>query len=147
MRQAVPLFMVLLSIGAFLLTYNIVTMIIHYQKTSPRKHHLLIDPLVGMPDNLKRPRNQKRHFHVALTATDWAYSKWQCRIMYYWYKKKKDLPGSNMGNFTRILHSGSPDNLMDEIPTFVVDPLPPGLDKVRKNVPSFLHHNDQNYFI
>lgn len=137
MRQAVALFMVLLSIGAFLLTYNFVTMIIHYQKTSPRKDHLLIDPLVEMPDYVKRPRNQKRPFHVALTATDWAYSKWQCRIMYYWYKKKKDLPGSNMGKFTRILHSGNPDNLMDEIPTFVVDPLPPGLDKVRKNVLSF----------
>ncbi|KAM3287600.1 hypothetical protein P3S67_021030 [Capsicum chacoense] len=44
-------------------------------------------------------------------------------------RKKKDLPGSEMGKFTRILHSGSPDNLMDEIPTFVVDPLPDGLDR------------------
>ncbi|KAI3717239.1 hypothetical protein L1987_68727 [Smallanthus sonchifolius] len=34
-----------------------------------------------------------------------------------------------MGKFTRILHSGQPDNLMEEIPTFVVDPLPSGLDK------------------
>jgi hypothetical protein len=39
-----------------------------------------------------------------------------------------------MGGFTRILHSGKPDNLMDEIPTTVVDPLPAGLDQV-----SFLH--------
>jgi len=29
-----------------------------------------------------------------------------------------------MGGFTRILHSGRPDELMDEIPTVVVDPLP-----------------------
>ncbi|XP_020424963.1 heme-binding protein 2 [Prunus persica] len=34
-----------------------------------------------------------------------------------------------MGGFTRILHSGNPDNLMDEIPTMVVDPLPAGLDR------------------
>ncbi|KAJ0978781.1 hypothetical protein J5N97_014255 [Dioscorea zingiberensis] len=34
-----------------------------------------------------------------------------------------------MGGFTRILHSGKPDDLMDEMPTFVVDPLPRGMDK------------------
>ncbi|KAG9138255.1 hypothetical protein Leryth_001475 [Lithospermum erythrorhizon] len=49
--------------------------------------------------------------------------------MYYWYNKKKDLPGSDMGGFTRILHTGKKDNLMDEIPTFIVDPLPNGLDQ------------------
>ncbi|XP_028105557.1 hydroxyproline O-arabinosyltransferase 3-like [Camellia sinensis] len=54
-------------------------------------------------------------------ATDAPYSKWQCQIMYYWYKKVKAMPGSDMGGFTRVLHSGNPDNLMEEIPTFVVD--------------------------
>lgn len=34
-----------------------------------------------------------------------------------------------MGGFTRVLHSGKPDKLMDEIPTIVVDPLPEGLDR------------------
>ena len=29
-----------------------------------------------------------------------------------------------MGGFTRLLHSGKADDLMDEIPTMVVDPLP-----------------------
>ena len=29
-----------------------------------------------------------------------------------------------MGGFTRILHSGKPDDLMAEIPTVVVEPLP-----------------------
>ena len=43
----------------------------------------------------------------------------------------KDREGSEMGGFTRILHSGEPDHVMDEIPTFVVDPLPAGVDKVR----------------
>ncbi|GMP34061.1 hypothetical protein CsSME_00007100 [Camellia sinensis var. sinensis] len=61
-------------------------------------------------------------------ATDAPYSKWQCQIMYYWYKKVKAMPGSDMGGFTRVLHSRNPDNLMEEIPTFVVDPFPDGLD-------------------
>ncbi|KAK6140383.1 hypothetical protein DH2020_025867 [Rehmannia glutinosa] len=137
MRQAVPVFLVLLSIGVFFLTYNFVTMIIHYREFGPRKwtfgekrSQLLIDPVVQIPEYAKKePKKQRRLFHVALTATDAPYSRWQCRIMYYWYKKKKDLPGSDMGKFTRILHSGNPDNLMDEIPTFVVDPLPAGLDR------------------
>jgi hypothetical protein len=29
-----------------------------------------------------------------------------------------------MGGFTRLLHSGEPDDLMDEVPTFVASPLP-----------------------
>lgn len=29
-----------------------------------------------------------------------------------------------MGGFTRLLHSGEPDDLMDEVPTFVAQPLP-----------------------
>ena len=30
----------------------------------------------------------------------------------------------DMGGFTRLLHSGAPDDLMEEIPTFVANPLP-----------------------
>lgn len=137
MGRASPVFLFLLALGFFIATYNLVTMIIHNRNASPGKwfhedleSQSLSDPIIEMPDNVKRPKNAKLPFHVALTATDAPYSKWQCRIMYYWYKKKKELPGSEMGGFTRILHSGNPDNLMDEIPTFVVDPLPAGLDRV-----------------
>lgn len=137
MGRASPVFLILLALGFFIATYNLVTMIIHNRTASPGKwsredleSQSLSDPIIEMPDNVKRPKNAKLPFHVALTATDAPYSKWQCRIMYYWYKKKKELPGSEMGGFTRILHSGNPDNLMDEIPTFVVDPLPAGLDRV-----------------
>ncbi|CAO2837381.1 unnamed protein product [Amaranthus hypochondriacus] len=80
-------------------------------------------------DEAKRVVSPNRKFHVAVTATDSLYSKWQSRVMYYWYKKVKDLPGSDMGGFTRVLHSGQADNLMKEIPTFVVNPLPNGLDQ------------------
>lgn len=40
--------------------------------------------------------NTKSKFHVVVTATDVAYSQWECMIMYYWYKKAKVVPGSGM---------------------------------------------------
>uniref|UniRef100_A0ACD5VMY0 Uncharacterized protein n=1 Tax=Avena sativa TaxID=4498 RepID=A0ACD5VMY0_AVESA len=90
------------------------------------------DPVVRMPEWMRKAggaRGRRRPFHVALTATDAAYSRWQCRVMYYWYKQMQARPeGADMGGFTRVLHSGKPDGLMDEIPTFVVDPLPAGKD-------------------
>lgn len=126
--------LILLTIGFFFATYNLVAMIMHYRSIGKWAHddsdgQIFLDPVTEMPEDVKKAKNAKMPFHVALTATDAPYSKWQCRIMYYWYKKKKDLPGSEMGGFTRILHSGKPDNLMDEIPTTVVDPLPAGLDQ------------------
>ncbi|XP_009140634.1 hydroxyproline O-arabinosyltransferase 2 [Brassica rapa] len=75
------------------------------------------------------PKKTKRLFHTAVTATDSVYSTWQCRIMYYWYNRFRDEPGSEMGGYTRILHSGRPDGLMNEIPTFVANPLPSGVDQ------------------
>ncbi|KAI7985883.1 Hydroxyproline O-arabinosyltransferase 1 [Camellia lanceoleosa] len=57
------------------------------------------------------------------------YKPWTAaRIMYYWFKQFKDGPNSEMGGFTRILHSGKPNSFMDEIPTFVAQPLPTGTD-------------------
>ena len=68
-------------------------------------------------------------YHVLLTANDAVYVRWQSRIMYHQYKKIAADPtlAGAMGGFTRILHSGKPDDLMDEIPTVVVDPLPKGI--------------------
>lgn len=108
-------------------------MMIHYgssEGVATDDGALFFDPITEMPEHVKNRKTSRAPFHVALTATDAPYNKWQCRIMYYWYKKQKSLPGSEMGGFTRILHSGKPDNLMDEIPTVVVDPLPAGLDRV-----------------
>ncbi|XP_015873647.3 hydroxyproline O-arabinosyltransferase PLENTY [Ziziphus jujuba] len=127
-----PVLLVLLALGFFFATYNLITLIIH-NKASISGSWMwdgteLFDPVIQRPDDEKSAGNSKK-YHVALTATDAPYSQWQCRIMYYWYKKMKDMPGSDMGKFTRVLHSGSPDNLMEEIPSFVVDPLPQGLDR------------------
>ena len=78
------------------------------------------------PPPPKKKGNGK--FHVLLTANDAQYVKWQSRIMYHYYKKIKAAhPDSGFGGVTRILHSGHPDDLMDEIPTVVVDTLPPNI--------------------
>ncbi|THU51431.1 hypothetical protein C4D60_Mb06t30980 [Musa balbisiana] len=89
------------------------------------------DPVVQMPFDRRRDEGRRpRPFHTAVTASDSVYNAWQCRVMYYWFKKVRDAtPASEMGGFTRILHSGRPDKLVDEIPTFVADPLPAGTDQ------------------
>lgn len=126
MGRVSPILLVLLSLGFSFATYNLLTMIIH-NKASNSGSWDSSDPVIR--EEVKRSGDSNLKYHVALTATDTVYSQWQCRIMYYWYKKTKDMPGSSMGKFTRILHSGVSDKLVDEIPTFVVDPLPEGLDR------------------
>ncbi|PKI57767.1 hypothetical protein CRG98_021834, partial [Punica granatum] len=120
LRRASPLFLVL-GLGFLFAAYNFFSVIGHNRASITMNGSDGDDPIIKNWESLR--------FHVAVTATDSPYSKWQCRIMYYWYKRVKDMPGSEMGKFTRILHSGSPDNLIEEIPTFVVDPLPEGLDR------------------
>ncbi|GMJ07738.1 hydroxyproline O-arabinosylatransferase 1 [Hibiscus trionum] len=78
---------------------------------------------------IKMMHSKKRMFHTAVTASDGVYNAWQCRVMYYWFKQHKNGPNSEMGGFTRILHSGEPDEYMDEIPTFIAQPLPDGADQ------------------
>lgn len=134
MGGASPLFLVLLVFGFAFGSYNVITMLMHNRSignwiSDDYSGAAFFDPVVEMPENVRKYKSDKP-YHVALTATDAPYSRWQCRIMYYWYKKMKQRPGSEMGGFTRILHSGNPDDLMNEIPTMVVDPLPAGLDRV-----------------
>ncbi|KAF5469841.1 hypothetical protein F2P56_010400 [Juglans regia] len=124
MGQASPILLIMLALGFFFATYNLLRMIFHHGSFGKwlavnSNGVLSFDPYIEMPENLRKQRNVKSLFHVA-AATDAPYNKWQCRIMYYWYKKQKNLPGSEMGAFTLILHSGNPDYLMDEIPTVVV---------------------------
>mmetsp|Transcript_63547 Transcript_63547/g.200965 ORF Transcript_63547/g.200965 Transcript_63547/m.200965 type:complete len:560 (+) Transcript_63547:123-1802(+) len=65
-----------------------------------------------------------RAYHVLMTANTHRYVQWQSRVCYYWYmKQKRKNPGGSMGGFTRLLHSGRPDQYMEEIPTVVVDAL------------------------
>lgn len=61
-----------------------------------------------------------RNIHAVVTGDSNPYMTWQMRQCYYWYKKAAAEPGSELGAFTRILHTGEPDGLMGEIPTVVV---------------------------
>lgn len=126
---------VLITFSVALITYNIII-----SANAPLKQGfpgpstgslISVDPIIKMPvDRSKSAKpTSKRLFHTAVTASDSVYNTWQCRIMYYWFKKFKSSPGSDMGGFTRILHSGKPDKFMDEIPTFVAQPLPSGMDQ------------------
>ncbi|WVZ03927.1 hypothetical protein V8G54_024733 [Vigna mungo] len=132
MGRASTFLIIFIVLGSSFATYNLVTMLRRYgssEGVAVSDGGLFFDPIFEMPDHVKNRKTSKAPFHVALTATDAPYNKWQCRVMYYWYKQQKKLPGSEMGGFTRILHSGKSDNLMDEIPTVVVDPLAAGLDR------------------
>ena len=128
-------FTLLITFSVALITYNILIsanapLKQEFPGPSRSSSSISVDPVIKMPIDRSKKANSKRLFHTAVTASDSVYNAWQCRIMYYWFKKFKDEPNSEMGGFTRILHSGKPDKFMDEIPTFVAQPLPAGMDQV-----------------
>ncbi|CAH2044403.1 unnamed protein product [Thlaspi arvense] len=130
---------VLISLSVALITYNILIsanapLKQGFPGRSSSSSDISDDPVIELPRGGSRIRGSERKrrlFHTAVTASDSVYNTWQCRVMYYWFQKVKDSagPGSEMGGFTRILHSGKPDKYMDEIPTFVAQPLPSGMDQ------------------
>lgn len=95
-------------------------------------------PMVGWTTGIKmkakksagpasQSENKDRSYHIVVSAQGLA-THWQARIHYYWYKKiKKQCEAAgrcDMGGFTRLLHSGKADDLMEEIPSFVAEELP-----------------------
>lgn len=134
-------FTLVITLSAALITYNVIISAnapLKSEFPGPSKTNpsiattdgdggfISVDPIIKMPLD----RSKKRLFHTAVTSSDSVYNTWQARVMYYWFKRFRDQPGSEMGGFTRILHSGRPDRFMDEIPTFVAQPLPDGIDQV-----------------
>lgn len=103
----------------------------HPYGTAPAKE----GPDVGWTTGIMVPKTEtpageggkERSFHVVITAAGSA-THWQSRVGYYWFKKvKQDCEAAGecqMGSFTRLLHTGEPDDLMNEIPTWVAQPLP-----------------------
>ncbi|CAN4076894.1 unnamed protein product [Withania somnifera] len=125
-------FTVVIIFSAALITYNILISAnasFKQELPGPSTKTFSQDPIIKMPLDRSKSNIKKRLFHTAVTSSDSVYNTWQCRIMYYWFNKFKDEPNSEMGGFTRILHSGKPDRFMDEIPTFVAQPLPSGMDQ------------------
>lgn len=65
---------------------------------------------------------------LACASSGWLVTRFlQARVHYYWFLKTRRQCRAagkcHMGGFTRLLHSGEQDELMDEIPTVVVNPL------------------------
>ena len=86
----------------------------------------------GENSESKKAGKTSGKYHMVVTADSAVYSSWQVQACYYWYKKvKEEHPDSDLGGFTRLLHTGKTDNLMDIIPTVVVDAEPEERLKVR----------------
>ena len=67
----------LVAAGAFLISYNFFAMLLRGGGAGAGAAAGARDPVVAMPAWMREAR--RRPFHVALTATDAAYSRWQCR--------------------------------------------------------------------
>ncbi|THU70192.1 hypothetical protein C4D60_Mb08t22430 [Musa balbisiana] len=69
MGRASPLFLVLLGLGVFFATYNLVTLVIHHQRRERRAELPGVDPVTRMPDELRRTEGSRRPFHVVSITT------------------------------------------------------------------------------
>ncbi|GFH27710.1 uncharacterized protein HaLaN_26080, partial [Haematococcus lacustris] len=81
----------------------------------------------ALPSPTSQPTSNPRQYHVITSAQGFG-NHWQARIHYWWYQRQRQLCQAqgqcDMGGFTRLLHSGEADDLMDEVPTVVVRPIP-----------------------
>ncbi|KAG2487203.1 hypothetical protein HYH03_014177 [Edaphochlamys debaryana] len=79
------------------------------------------------PVKEKMPGNS---VHTLFTSNGSPYQNIQARIMVGTYHMVRKMPGGErMVALTRILHRTTPDEVMDEIPTFIAQPLQPECDK------------------
>ncbi|KAG2437347.1 hypothetical protein HXX76_006002 [Chlamydomonas incerta] len=68
--------------------------------------------------------------HTLFTSNGSPYQNIQARIMVGTYNIVRKMPGGErLVALTRILHRTTPDEVMDEIPTFIAQPLQPECDK------------------
>jgi hydroxyproline O-arabinosyltransferase len=91
----------------------------------------LLEPLQAVDETPTAFGGRERRYHTVTTAQGTG-TQWQMRVHYYWFKKQQAkcreqyLDNCHMGGFTRLLHSGFDDELSNEVPTYVVNPLPSG---------------------
>jgi len=68
----------------------------------------------------------RKAYHTILTATAQVYQQWQCRVMYFHWKKQRDNDPkgacTELTGFTRLVASagGRPDGLEGEVPSYFV---------------------------
>eukprot|EP00887_Chlorella_sp_A99_P004186 scaffold23.g4186.t1 len=83
----------------------------------------------AQPQQSQGQEQGQEKYHMLISDGGGTYSQWQSRVCYYWYTNAKERhPDSALGGFTRLLHSGEPDEFLDEVPTLVLDRLPAPLD-------------------
>jgi len=69
---------------------------------------------------------ERKPYHTILTATSQVYQKWQCRVMYFHWKKQRALDPAGvcteLTGFTRLVANGNgdPDGIEGEIPSYFV---------------------------
>ncbi|GFR47682.1 hypothetical protein Agub_g9430 [Astrephomene gubernaculifera] len=79
------------------------------------------------PVKEKMPGNT---IHTLFTSNGSPYQNIQARVMVGTYNIVRKMPGGErLVALTRILHRSTPDEVMDEIPTFLAKPLQPECDK------------------
>ena len=78
------------------------------------------------PEGASECPASRKPYHVLLTATAQVYQQWQCRVMYFHWKKQRDLDPAGkcteMTGLTRLVATpgGRPDGLEDEVPSIFV---------------------------
>lgn len=88
----------------------------------------------AQPQQSQGQEQGQEKYHMLISDGGGTYSQWQSRVCYYWYTNAKERhPDSALGGFTRLLHSGEPDEFLDEVPTLVLDRLPAPLDAYAVN--------------
>eukprot|EP00798_Chlamydomonas_sp_ICE-L_P005854 gene5854-6144_t len=98
-----------------------------------QKESMTYDEAVAEADANNRARAKKkgspRPYHFVTTSQGFRV-EWSLRLHYYHFRKMKSRcihtlgDDCEMGGFTRLLHGGEKDVLMDEMPTILLDPLP-----------------------
>ena len=76
--------------------------------------------MAAKPRKRRKAGSSAASIHVVATADSNDYMHWQMLALYHSYLKAAALPGTTFSAFTRILHTGEPDELMDIFPTVVV---------------------------
>ena len=104
-----------------------------YDANSPWTGGTLFDygPAYSAPAAVQGTAAPATCLHTVLTSNGNSYMNWQTRVMYATWQAAAGAEAPEkrvMAAFTRVLHRGSDDELMTEVPTWRVDPLRPACD-------------------
>ncbi|KAL0330574.1 UNVERIFIED_CONTAM: Hydroxyproline O-arabinosyltransferase 1 [Sesamum radiatum] len=125
-------FTLVITFSAALITYNIIISAnasLKQDFPDPSRKSassFSLDPVIKMPTALSSSsqRSKKRLFHTAVTASDSIYNTWQCRVMYYWFKKQKNNKPNSGGASPEFCILGTPTDSWMRSPPLLLSPSP-----------------------